>query len=143
MTMAVTGRFAPSPSGRIHLGNILCCLLSWLSARQKGGRVILRIEDLDTARCPRRYGEQLIRDILWLGLDWDEGPIKGGPGGPYEQSLRTELYQAALERLEARGLVYPCFCTRAELHAVSAPHREDGQVIYPGTCRGLTEDQAA
>ena len=141
--MTATGRFAPSPSGRIHLGNILCCLLAWLSARKKGGRVILRIEDLDTARCPRRYGEQMIRDIRWLGLDWDEGPERGGPGGPYAQSLRTELYQAALERLEAQGLVYPCFCTRAELHAASAPHREDGQVIYPGTCRDLTEEQAA
>lgn len=140
--MAVTGRFAPSPSGRIHLGNILCCLLAWLSARQKGGRVILRIEDLDTARCPRRYGEQMCRDIQWLGLDWDEGPVIGGPSGPYEQSRRTALYQAALERLEAQGLVYPCFCTRAELHAASAPHREDGQVVYPGTCRGLTAEQA-
>jgi len=79
--MAVTGRFAPSPSGRIHLGNILCCLLAWLSARQKGGRVILRIEDLDIARCPRRYGEQMCRDIQWLGLDWDEGPVIGGPSG--------------------------------------------------------------
>ena len=76
--MAVTGRFAPSPSGRIHLGNILCCLLAWLSARQKGGRVILRIEDLDIARCPRRYGEQMCRDIQWLGLDWDIGPGKDG-----------------------------------------------------------------
>ena len=141
--MAVTGRFAPSPSGRIHLGNILCCLLAWLSARQKGGRVILRIEDLDTARCPRRYGEQMCRDIQWLGLDWDEGPVIGGPSGPYEQSRRTALYQAALERLEAQGLVYPCFCTRAELHAASAPHREDGQVVYPGTCRGPTAEQAA
>ena len=141
--MAVTGRFAPSPSGRIHLGNILCCLLAWLSARQKGGRVILRIEDLDTARCPLRYGEQMCRDIQWLGLDWDEGPVIGGPSGPYEQSRRTALYQAALERLEAQGLVYPCFCTRAELHAASAPHREDGQVVYPGTCRGLTAEQAA
>lgn len=140
--MAVTGRFAPSPSGRIHLGNILCCLLAWLSARQKGGRVILRIEDLDTARCPRRYGEQMCRDIQWLGLDWDEGPVIGGPSGPYEQSRRTALYQAALERLKAQGLVYPCFCTRAELHAASAPHREDGQVVYPGTCRGLTAEQA-
>ena len=130
--MAVTGRFAPSPSGRIHLGNILCCLLAWLSARQKGGRVILRIEDLDIARCPRRYGEQMCRDIQWLGLDWDEGPVIGGPSGPYEQSRRTALYQAALRRLEAQGLVYPCFCTRAELHAASAPHREDGQVVYPG-----------
>lgn len=140
--MAVTGRFAPSPSGRIHLGNILCCLLAWLSARQKGGRVILRIEDLDIARCPRRYGEQMCRDIQWLGLDWDEGPVIGGPSGPYEQSRRTALYQAALRRLEAQGLVYPCFCTRAELHAASAPHREDGQVVYPGTCRGLTAEQA-
>ena len=141
--MAVTGRFAPSPSGRIHLGNILCCLLAWLSARQKGGRVILRIEDLDIARCPRRYGEQMCRDIQWLGLDWDEGPVIGGPSGPYEQSRRTALYQAALRRLEAQGLVYPCFCTRAELHAASAPHREDGQVVYLGTCRGLTAEQAA
>lgn len=141
--MAVTGRFAPSPSGRIHLGNILCCLLAWLSARQKGGRVILRIEDLDIARCPRRYGEQMCRDIQWLGLDWDEGPVIGGPCGPYEQSRRTALYQAALRRLEAQGLVYPCFCTRAELHAASAPHREDGQVVYPGTCRGLAAEQAA
>ena len=139
--MAVTGRFAPSPSGRIHLGNILCCLLAWLSARQKGGRVILRIEDLYTARCPRRYGEQMCRDIQWLGLDWDEGPVIGGPSGPYEQSRRTALYQAALERLEAQGLVYPCFCTRAELHAASAPHREDGRAVYPGTCRNLTPVQ--
>ena len=141
--METMGRFAPSPSGRIHLGNILCCLLAWLSARQKGGRVILRIEDLDTARCPARYGEQMCRDIHWLGLDWDEGPGVGGPSGPYEQSRRTGLYQAALERLEAQGLVYPCFCTRAELHAASAPHREDGQVIYPGTCRRLSPEEAA
>ena len=141
--MTVTGRFAPSPSGRIHLGNILCSLLAWLSARQKGGRVILRIEDLDTARCPRRYGGQMCRDLQWLGLEWDEGPVTGGPHAPYEQSLRTERYQAALERLENMGLVYPCFCTRAELHAASAPHREDGQVLYPGTCRALTPEQAA
>ena len=141
--MAVVGRFAPSPSGRIHLGNILCCLLAWLSARSKGGQVILRIEDLDTARCPRRYAEQMCRDILWLGLPWDEGPGVGGPDEPYEQSRRTALYQAALERLEEMGLVYPCFCTRAELHAASAPHREDGQVVYPGTCRRLTPEEAA
>ena len=141
--MTATGRFAPSPSGRIHLGNILCCLLAWLSARKKGGRVILRIEDLDTARCPRQYGEQMCRDIRWLGLNWDEGPDVGGPHAPYTQSDRTALYQAALERLEGQGLVYPCFCTRAQLHAASAPHREDGQVIYPGTCRHLTAEEAA
>ena len=141
--MPVTGRFAPSPSGRIHLGNILCCLLAWLSARQQGGKILLRIEDLDTARCPRRYADQMAEDLKWLGLTWDEGPGAGGPDGPYYQSERTALYQAALERLEARGLVYPCFCTRAELHAASAPHREDGQAVYPGTCRSLTPEEAA
>lgn len=141
--MKVTGRFAPSPSGRIHLGNILCCLLAWLSVRQQAGRMVLRIEDLDTARCPQRYARQMMEDLYWLGLDWDEGPEVGGSNGPYFQSQRTDRYQAALERLEAQGLVYPCFCTRAELHAASAPHREDGQVIYPGTCRNLSAAQVA
>ena len=131
--METVGRFAPSPSGRIHLGNILCALLVWLSARQKGGKVVLRIEDLDTARCPRRYAEQMEDDLRWLGLTWDDGPGVGGPDEPYYQSERTVLYQAALEKLEQKGLVYPCFCTRAELHAASAPHREDGQVVYAGT----------
>ena len=142
MTPPAAGRFAPSPSGRIHLGNILCCLLAWLSARQKGGKVILRIEDLDTARCPRKYAVQMLEDLRWLGLNWDEGPEIGGPDGPYFQSERTALYQAALEKLAAQGLVYPCFCTRAELHAASAPHREDGQTIYPSTCRHLTAEAA-
>ena len=141
--MQTVGRFAPSPSGRIHLGNILCCLLAWLSARQQGGRVVLRIEDLDTARCPRRYADQMEEDLRWLGLDWDEGPTAGGPHGSYYQSERTALYQAALEKLEEKGLVYPCFCTRTELHAAAAPHREDGQVVYAGTCRNLTAAQAA
>ena len=137
------GRFAPSPSGRIHLGNILCCLLAWLSARQSGGRIVLRVEDLDTARCPRRYALQMEEDLRWLGLNWDEGPGSGGADGPYYQSERTARYQAALDRLADRGLVYPCFCTRAELHAASAPHREDGQVVYAGTCRRLTAAEAA
>lgn len=137
------GRFAPSPSGRIHLGNMFCCLLAWLSARQKEGRVVLRIEDLDTARCPRRYADQMEEDLQWLGLRWDEGPAVGGPDGPYYQSERSSFYRAALEKLEKMDLVYPCFCTRAELHAASAPHREDGQVLYAGTCRNLTPAQAA
>ena len=141
--METVGRFAPSPSGRIHLGNMLCCLLSWLSARQKGGKVVLRIEDLDTARCPRRYARQMIDDLRWLGLDWEEGPEVGGPDGPYYQSERTALYEAALKTLEEKGLVYPCYCTRAELHAASAPHRSDGQTIYAGTCRRLTAEQRA
>ncbi|MDD3347272.1 tRNA glutamyl-Q(34) synthetase GluQRS [Oscillibacter sp.] len=140
---SVTGRFAPSPSGRIHLGNILCCLLAWLSARQKGGRVVLRIEDLDTARCPRRYADQMEKDLRWLGLFWDEGPTVGGARGPYVQSRRTALYRSALEKLEGQGLVYPCFCTRSELHASSAPHREDGQTIYGGACRNLTAAEIA
>lgn len=137
------GRFAPSPSGRIHLGNIFCCLLAWLSARQKAGKIVLRIEDLDTARCPRRYADQMIADLRWLGLDWEEGPEAAGTSGPYFQSRRTALYQAALEKLEALDLVYPCFCTRAELHAASAPHREDGLSIYAGTCRKLTAAEQA
>ena len=105
--------------------------------------MVLRIEDLDTARCPQRYARQMMEDLHWLGLDWDEGPEVGGSNGPYFQSQRTDRYQAALEQLEAQGLVYPCFCTRAELHAASAPHREDGQVIYPGTCRNLSAAQIA
>ena len=137
------GRFAPSPSGRIHLGNILGCLMAWLSARQSGGRIVLRVEDLDTARCPRRYALQMEEDLRWLGLNWDEGPGSGGADGPYYQSERTARYQAALDHLADRGLVYPCFCTRAELHAASAPHREDGQVVYAGTCRRLTAAEAA
>ena len=95
----MTGRFAPSPSGRIHLGNILCSLLAWLSARQKGGRVVLRMEDLDTARCPRSYARQMEADLRWLGLTWDEGPGADGGRGPYYQSERTALYEAALDTL--------------------------------------------
>ena len=141
--METVGRFAPSPSGRIHLGNMLCSLLAWLSARQKGGKVVLRIEDLDTVRCKRAYAEQMIDDLLWLGLDWDEGPGVGGPQEPYWQSERTALYEQALETLREKGLVYPCFCTRSELHAASAPHRSDGQTIYAGTCRALTDAERA
>ena len=141
--METVGRFAPSPSGRLHLGNLLCALLVWLSARQKDGRVLLRVEDLDTARCPRRDSEQMERDLQWLGLDWDIGPGRDNGTGPYYQSQRTEIYQAALETLREKGLVYPCFCTRAEIHAASAPHREDGQVVYAGTCRRLTAAEIA
>ena len=141
--MNTVGRFAPSPSGRMHLGNLLCALLAWLSAKHNGGRILLRIEDLDTARCKPEHAAQLEEDLLWLGLDWDEGGSRGGPCAPYEQSLRGELYRAALERLEDMGLVYPCFCTRAQLMAASAPHRGDGLTAYPGTCRHLTEEERA
>ena len=139
----MVGRFAPSPSRRIHLGNILCCLLAWLSARQQGGQVVLRIEDLDTARCPRRYADRMEADLRWLGLEWDQGPTVGGPDGPYYQSERTALYQAALQKLESMGLVYPCFCTRAQLHAAQAPNLGDHEPVYPGTCARLTPEEIA
>ena len=134
----VRGRFAPSPSGRMHLGNLCCALLAWLSVRSQNGEMILRIEDLDPDRCRREYAEQLCDDLLWLGLDWDEGPGKDGGHGPYYQSERRHLFEAALQNLKQRGLVYPCFCTRAQLHAASAPHAGETTFRYAGTCSSLT-----
>ena len=134
-----TGRFAPTPSGRMHLGNAFCSLLSWLSAHSQGGRVILRIEDLDPERAPRAYAGLLEEDLRWLGLDWDEGGSDGGPAGSYFQSERTEIYCRYLNRLQEMGLLYPCFCSRAELHTAEAPHYSDGRFIYTGRCRNLTE----
>ena len=135
---AAVGRFAPSPSGRLHLGNLACSLLAWLSAKRQGGRIVLRIEDLDAERCPRRYADQLEEDLAWLGLVWDEGGSSGGPNGPYYQSERSAIYEEYYQKLVRKGLVYPCFCSRSQLHAASAPHRSDGQVVYAGTCRSLT-----
>lgn len=131
----VVGRFAPSPSGRMHLGNVFSCLCAWLSARSQGGSIVLRIEDLDD-RCKRpELAAQLIDDLAWLGLEWDEGP--------YYQHDRLDLYESALRRLQDAGLTYPCFCTRAELHAASAPHASDGTPIYRGACRGLSAEEVA
>ena len=131
------GRYAPSPSGRMHLGNLLCCLLAWLSAKSKGGQVLLRIEDLDAQRCPRVYADAIVDDLAWLGLAAD------GPCPPVYQSARSAIYRQYYDKLAARGLTYPCFCSRSQLHAASAPHRSDGQVVYPGTCRGLTPEEIA
>jgi glutamyl-tRNA synthetase len=139
----VVGRFAPSPSGRLHLGNLACSLLAWLSAKSAGGRVLLRIEDLDAERCPRTFADDIERDLDWLGLTWDEGGSAGGAHGPYYQSECAPIYERAFQTLAAQGLLYPCFCSRASLHAASAPHRSDGDVIYPGTCRGLTPAEIA
>jgi glutamyl-tRNA synthetase len=124
----------------MHLGNVLCALLAWLSARAQGGRFVLRIEDLDAMRCPRSYAKLLEDDLLWLGIDWDEGGSKGGPHGPYYQSECAPLYEKALQKLKQQGLLYPCFCSRAQLHAASAPHLSDGQVIYSGRCRSLSAE---
>ena len=137
----IRGRFAPSPSGRMHLGNAWSSLLAWLSVRSQGGTMVLRLEDLDRARCKPAFCAGVEEDLRWLGLDWDEGGLGGG--ALYRQSLRDEAYQSALEQLAAKDLLYPCFCTRGQLHAASAPHRSDGDVIYPGTCRSLTDEERA
>lgn len=131
----MTGRFAPSPSGRMHLGNVFSALLAWLSVRSQNGEMVLRIEDLDPDRCRPEYAETLKDDLLWLGLNWDREQIP--------QSRRTAAYAVQFERLADMELVYPCYCTRGELHAASAPHASDGRVLYAGTCRNLTEAQRA
>ena len=129
----VVGRFAPSPSGRMHMGNLWSCLLAWLSARSAGGRIVLRLEDLDPDRCGQGYCDQVMQDLEWLGLDWD--------GGPVYQSRRTDLYAQAFRELEEKGLLYPCFCTRAERLAASAPHRSDGAAVYSGRCGHLSRSE--
>ena len=132
------GRFAPSPSGRMHLGNAWTALLAWLDIRQKGGTMVLRIEDLDPGRSRQEYSDGLLDDLRWLGLDWDEGPDAGGDCAPYNQSERTALYQDAFDKLTQAGLVYPCYCSRSELRSVAlAPHAGDTEVPYSGRCRNL------
>lgn len=134
--MTARGRFAPSPTGALHLGSAAAAVLAWASARSGGGRFVLRVEDLDAERMRPGATEQMLDDLRWLGLDWDEGPDVGGPSGPYLQSERGELYRAALELLDARGLAYPCDCSRAEIRrAASAPHEGEEGPRYPGTCR--------
>ena len=139
----VKGRFAPSPSGRMHLGNLCSALLAWLSVRSQGGSMLLRMEDLDPDRCKEEYAAQVARDLEWLGLDWDEGYGAGGPNGPYRQSERSGIYAAAFERLNGEGLVYPCYCTRAERLAASAPHPGEGEAVYSGLCRRRTPEELA
>lgn len=125
----VKGRFAPSPTGRMHLGNMMSALLSWLSAKAQGGTWLLRIEDIDPQRSHAAYAEMIMDDLEWLGLTWDEGP--------YWQSRRSDIYASYLDQLSARGLTYPCYCTRADILATQAPHESDGRVVYAGTCRHL------
>jgi glutamyl-tRNA synthetase len=133
------GRYAPSPTGRLHLGNARTALLAWLDARSRGGAFVMRIEDLDRARVPAGAEERLLDDLAWLGLDWDEGPDRPGPFAPYRQSERTDRYDAAIDRLLAAGRAFACACSRADVaRAAQAPHDadEDGP-RYPGTCRTL------
>ena len=133
--MQQIGRFAPSPSGRMHLGNVFSAMLAWLSIRSCGGRLVLRIEDLDPDRCRPEYADTLKRDLEWLGLTWDTEQTP--------QSRRSEAYREMFSQLEERGLIYPCYCSRTELHAASAPHASDGTVLYAGTCRNLTPSERA
>lgn len=127
-TTPVVGRFAPTPSGRLHLGNLMCAMLAWLSAKSAGGRILLRIEDLDLARCPF-MGENtkyLLDDLEWMGMTFD--------GEVLWQSQRSEIYHTYFDKLQNEGLIYPCYCSRAELHAATAPHRSDGEPLYDRKC---------
>lgn len=138
------GRFAPSPSGPLHLGNLRTALLAWLFARSASASFVLRIEDLDRPRVRPGASAAMLDDLRWLGLDWDEGPDKGGPHAPYTQSERMQHYVEHLRRLEQDGLVYPCYCSRADLtRAPSAPQEGDApQPPYPGTCRDANSRHA-
>lgn len=136
ITSDVVSRFAPSPTGRMHLGNLFTALMSWLLARSAGGKWILRIEDLDPQRSKIEHALTIQEDLDWLGLHWDEGGVESiGPHGPYMQSRRHDLYESALRQLEMAAATYPCYCTRADINATQAPHASDGRIIYPGTCR--------
>ncbi|HZU66090.1 MAG TPA: tRNA glutamyl-Q(34) synthetase GluQRS [Ktedonobacteraceae bacterium] len=137
----IRGRYAPSPTGDLHLGNLRTALLAWLFARCAGGQFVMRIEDLDRPRVRPGATQRMLDDLRWLGLDWDEGPDTGGPYAPYIQSERQDIYAFYLQRLIDRGLVYQCYCTRAEIARIaSAPHGEEGP-RYPGACRNLTPQQ--
>lgn len=132
---AVVGRFAPTPSGRMHLGNVFTALIAWASVRSRNGEMVLRMEDLDTQRTSGAFAQILREDLDWLGLTYDrETP---------PQSQRSQVYQGYFRQLQEMGLLYPCYCTRNQLHSVNAPHLSDGTYIYPGTCRHLTDAQRA
>ena len=129
----VVGRFAPTPSGRMHLGNVFAALIAWCSVRSRGGEMVLRMEDLDTQRTSEEFAAVLRDDLRWLGLDYDrETP---------PQSQRSAVYDEYFQKMQDLGLLYPCYCTRSQLHSVNAPHLSDGTYVYAGTCRNLTEDQ--
>jgi glutamyl-Q tRNA(Asp) synthetase len=138
--MSIVTRFAPSPTGYLHLGHAYAALVAWRCAREAGGRFLLRLEDIDVTRCRPVFADAISEDLAWLGMDWD-GPVR-------VQSEHLDEYRAVLDSLTARGLIYPCFCTRAEVareaaRSASAPHAPDGTPRYPGTCRGLMADERA
>ena len=127
----VVGRFAPTPSGRMHLGNVFAGLIAWLSVKSRDGEMVLRMKDLDTQRTSAEFAQILRQDLLWLGLTWDRETEP--------QSRRSAVYDRYFDILKDKGLLYPCYCTRSQLHSVNAPHLSDGTYVYPGTCRDLTD----
>ena len=128
------GRFAPTPSGRMHLGNVFAALIAWLSVRSRDGEMVLRMEDLDTQRTSAEFAQILREDLAWLGLDYDRETAP--------QSRRSDTYDRYFDILKEKGLLYPCYCTRSQLHGVNAPHLSDGTYVYPGTCRNLANPPA-
>ena len=135
MEKKVVGRFAPTPSGRMHLGNVFAALIAWVSVRSRDGEMVLRMEDLDTQRTSADFAQVLRDDLAWLGLDYDrETP---------PQSQRGAVYDTYFEKMREMGLLYPCYCTRSQLHSVNAPHLSDGTYVYTGTCRNLTDAERA
>jgi glutamyl-Q tRNA(Asp) synthetase len=134
--MSIITRFAPSPTGSLHLGHAFSALTAWRRAREAGGRFLLRLEDIDPTRCRPEFAAAILEDLAWLGLDWD-GEVR-------VQSRHLAEYRAVLDALAARGLLYTCFCTRADIQqSAAAPHTPDGAPLYPGTCRSLSEDERA
>jgi len=138
--MSIVTRFAPSPTGHLHLGHAWSALFAWRRARAAGGRFLLRIEDIDPARCRPECAAAIEEDLAWLGLDWD-GEVR-------VQSAHLPEYRAALDGLAGRGLLYPCFCTRADIQreigaSASAPHAPDGSAVYPGICRDFSDTERA
>jgi glutamyl-Q tRNA(Asp) synthetase len=136
--MSVVTRFAPSPTGYLHLGHAFSALFAWCRARHAGGQFLLRLEDIDVGRCRAAYADAIVEDLAWLGLDWD-GEVR-------VQSRHLSEYRAVLDSLAARSLLYPCFCTRADIQreveqSAAAPHAPDGTPLYPGICRGLSQDE--
>jgi glutamyl-Q tRNA(Asp) synthetase len=132
--MSIVTRFAPSPTGLLHLGSAFSALVAWRRAREAGGRFLLRLEDIDQARCRPEFAAAILEDLAWLGIEWD-GEVR-------VQSQHFAEYRIALDALAARGLLYPCFCSRTDIHqSATAPHTPDGAPLYPGTCRALSEDE--
>ena len=138
------GRLAPSPTGYLHLGHARTFWVAQERARAHGGELILRNEDMDSTRFKMEFADAMLEDLRWFGFKWSEGPDCGGPFAPYNQSERMSFYRATLEELRAGNFIYPCTCSRKDIQlAVTAPHAEDDEVIYPGTCRNNRKSEIA